>query len=264
MIDPTGRRKRPPISHNNKKNEMLNVLDLFSGVGGFSLGLERTRGFRTTQFVEQDEACRRVLHKHWPSVPIHDDVTTFKPSRGFDVVCGGFPCQDLSLAGKGAGLQGERSGLWFQYLRIIEEARPEWIIIENVAALRQRGLNQILSGLAEVGYHARWDCIPATSVGGDHQRDRVWIVANPSRQRVEGLWSEGLQVSQPLASTFLPDSCGVRQWQVEPDLRRSDYGFSSRLDGRLNTWMDRVKQMGNAVVPSIPQAIGEEILRAAR
>lgn len=240
---------------------MLNVLDLFSGVGGFSLGLERTGGFQTVQFVEQDPACQRVLKKHWPDVPLHDDVTTFEPLLRYDVICGGFPCQDLSLAGKGAGLQGERSGLWFQYLRIIDDVRPSWVLIENVAALRQRGLDQVLSGLSALGYHSRWDCIPGPVVGASHQRDRVWIVANTSRQRVEGLWSEGFQVPQPLDPAFLLDRNGVRQWQVEPDLRRGAYGVSTRLDGRMNSWMDRIKQMGNAVIPAIPQAIGAEILR---
>lgn len=248
---------------------MLNVLDLFSGVGGFSLGLERTGGFATTQFVEQDEACRRVLQKHWPDVPVHDDVTTFEPLCRYDVICGGFPCTDVSLAGKGAGLQGERSGLWFQYLRIIDDVRPSWVLIENVAALRQRGLDQVLSGLSALGYHSRWDCIPGTAVGASHQRDRIWIVANTSRKRVEGLWSEGFKVPQPLDPAFLLDGHGVRQWKVEPDLAQSLYGvprrvdgrMNSRLQGRLNTWMDGVKQMGNAVIPVIPQIIGAEILR---
>lgn len=248
---------------------MLNVLDLFSGVGGFSLGLERTGGFQTVQFVEQDPACQRVLKKHWPDVPLHGDITTFEPLLRYDVICGGFPCQDIFLSGKGAGIEGERSGLWFQYLRIIDDVRPSWVLIENVAALRQRGLNQVLSGLAEIGYHSRWDCIPGTRVGAQHRRDRVWIVAHASRQRVEGLWSEGFQVPQPLDSAFLLDGNGVRQWKVEPDLAQSVYGLPRRVDGRMtsklpgrsNSWMDGVKQMGNAVIPAIPQAIGAEILR---
>jgi DNA (cytosine-5)-methyltransferase 1 len=249
---------------------MLNVLDLFSGVGGFSLGLERTGQFRTTQFVEADPACRRVLQKHWPDVPIHDDVNTYDPgNQPFDVICGGFPCTDISFAGKGAGLEGDRSGLWYQYLRIIGQALPQWVLIENVAALRQRGLPKVLHGLAEIGYHARWDCIPASAVGAAHSRDRIWIIANPSRKRVEGLWSEGFKVPQPLDQAFLPDGNGQRQWQVEPDLAKSVYGLSRRVDGsmkatlpgRSNSWMDEVKQMGNAVVPAIPHAIGAEILR---
>lgn len=240
---------------------MLNVLDLFSGVGGFSLGLERTGGFQTVQFVEQDAACQRVLKKHWPDVPIHGDITTFEPLFRYDVICGGFPCQDLSLAGKGAGLAGARSGLWYRYLHIIDGVRPRWVIVENVAALRSRGLDQVLLGLSEVGYHARWDCIPASAVGAAHQRDRVWLVAHTARERVEGLWAEGFQVPQPLDQPFLLDGAGVRQWQVEPDLRRGAYGVSTRLDGRMNSWMDRSKQLGNAVVPAIPQAIGAEILR---
>jgi DNA (cytosine-5)-methyltransferase 1 len=166
----------------------LNVLDLFSGIGGFSLGLERA-GMRTVAFCEIDPFCRRVLAKHWPSVPIFDDVTKLRgPDVGsVDVICGGFPCQDISLAGKGAGLAGERSGLWRDYARLIGELRPSYVIVENVAALLGRGLGDVLGDLASLGYDAEWHCIPASAIGAPHRRDRLWIVAyTPTRSMHKG------------------------------------------------------------------------------
>ena len=167
---------------------MLSVLDLFSGIGGFSLGLERA-GMRTVAFCEIDPRCRLVLAKHWPGVPCYDDVRTLTAERlradgiPVDVICGGFPCQDLSVAGKGAGLAGERSGLWREFSRLAGELRPSFVIVENVAALLGRGLGTVLGDLAALGYDAEWHCIPAAAVGAPHRRDRVWIVAHPARER---------------------------------------------------------------------------------
>jgi DNA (cytosine-5)-methyltransferase 1 len=166
---------------------MLNTLDLFAGIGGFSLGLERTGGFRTAAFCEIDKKAQLVLKKHWPDTPIFDDVSALTKDLidetvgvPIHVITGGFPCQDISLAGKGAGLAGERSGLWFQFHRLIKEIQPRYAIIENVSALRSRGLDAVLCGLAEIGYDAEWHCIPAAAVGAPHRRDRVWIVAYPA------------------------------------------------------------------------------------
>jgi DNA (cytosine-5)-methyltransferase 1 len=123
----------------------LRVLDLFSGIGGFSIGLERTGGFETVAFCEIEPFPRRVLAKHWPGVPCYHDVRELTAERlaadgiGVDAICGGFPCQDISLAGKGAGMDGERSGLWSEYARLIGELRPRYVIVENVAALLGRG-----------------------------------------------------------------------------------------------------------------------------
>ena len=139
----------------------MNVLDLFSGIGGFSLGLERA-GMRTIAFCEVDPVCRQVLRKHWPVVPIFEDVKTLSAKdihETIDIICGGFPCQDISVAGLGAGLAGERSGLWYEFHRLIKEARPKYVIIENVAALRARGLDEVLRCLSALGYDAEWHCI---------------------------------------------------------------------------------------------------------
>src|SRR5512139_1947664 len=162
----------------------MRVLDLFSGIGGFSLGLERA-GMRTVAFCEIEPFCRAVLRKHWPDIPIYEDVRSLTAERlaadgiSVDVICGGFPCQDISVAGKGAGIEGGRSGLWSEYARIIGELRPRYVIVENVAALLGRGLDRVLGDLAEIGYDAEWHCIPASYVGAPHRRDRVWIVAYP-------------------------------------------------------------------------------------
>ncbi len=242
----------------------MHVLDLFSGVGNFSLGLSRAGGFSTRAFCEIDRTCHPVLNKHFPTVPIHEDITTLIPEHlGFnpDVICGGFPCQDISLAGAGAGITGGRSGLWFEYLRLIEQCSPSWVIIENVSALRSRGLEEVLGGLAALRYHARWDCIPASALGAEHQRDRVWVVAHRSRERIQGLWPKGFQEPQSLAFPFLPLRDRDGQWEVEPDVRRTAYGNASRMDGRMSSWGQRLHQIGNAVVPQIPEAIGREILR---
>ena len=162
----------------------MRVLDLFSGIGGFSLGLERA-GMTTVAFCEIEPFCRAVLAKHWPGVPCYDDIRTLTAERlaadgiSVDVIAGGFPCQDISIAGKGAGLAGERSGLWREYHRIIGEIRPAWCVIENVTALRTRGLDEVLGGIAALGYNAEWHCIPASAIGAPHRRDRVWIIAHP-------------------------------------------------------------------------------------
>lgn len=293
----------------------MKVLDLFSGIGGFSIGLERA-GFETVAFCEFDKKARLVLNKHWPDVPVYDDVRTLTYEQlqtdglNVDVICGGFPCQDISLAGKGAGLEGERSGLWFEFHRLIEEIKPKYAIIENVSALRSRGLDEVLRSLAAIGYDAEWHCIPASAVGAPHRRDRVWIVAysncndrrnwsserqfeqkpsktlahtasarlpqrgqseqfesntetrtrvgsKPQRCRsdVSNTMCEGLEGQWSLTSRInqeLQNFSNTRWWAVEPDVGRVAHGVSGRVD--------RLKQLGNAVVPQIPELIGRAIM----
>ncbi len=165
----------------------LRLLDLFSGIGGFSLGLERTGAFVTTSFCEIDPFCRQVLAKHWPSVPCHDDVTTREFHEGeADAICGGFPCQDVSLAGKRAGLSGARSGLYRELVRAVRVVRPIVALVENVAALLSDGMGTVLGDLAESRdcRWVEWDCVPASAIGAPHQRDRVWIVAHADDARL--------------------------------------------------------------------------------
>jgi len=161
------------------------VLDLFSGIGGFSLGLQNTGGFETVAFCEIEPYCHKVLNKHWKDVPIYNDIKELTydtlQADGIepDVITGGFPCQDISVAGKQKGIIGERSSLWSEYARLIEDVRPKWAIIENVPTLRSKGLTLVLQNLSEIGYHAEWHCIPCSAIGGLHRRDRIWIIAYP-------------------------------------------------------------------------------------
>jgi len=161
------------------------VLDLFSGIGGFSLGLQNTGGFETVAFCEIEPFCHKVLKKHWQDVPIYNDIKELNygtlQADGIEptVITGGFPCQDISVAGEQKGIIGERSSLWSEYARLIEDVRPTWAIIENVPTLRSKGLTLVLQNLSEIRYNAEWHCIPCSSIGGLHRRDRIWIIAYP-------------------------------------------------------------------------------------
>jgi DNA (cytosine-5)-methyltransferase 1 len=265
----------------------MRVLDLFSGIGGFSLGLERA-GMTTVAFCEIEPYCRAVLKKHWPEVPCYDDVRSLTYGRlaadgiCVDVICGGFPCQDISVAGKGAGIEGERSGLWGEYSRLIGELRPRYAIMENVAALLGRGMDVVLGDLASLGYDAEWHCIPASAVGAPHRRDRVWIVAYPACERRRKMPQRKLvarsqsnlamvipQEPGPVANanrprlaiweslagndgTQQPAAIGGGWWSSEPSMGRVAHGVSGRVD--------RITALGNAVVPQIPEMIARAIL----
>ena len=234
----------------------MNVLDLFSGIGGFSIGLERA-GMRTVAFCETEPFCRAVLAKHWPGVPCYEDVRTLTADRlardgiSIDVICGGFPCQDISHAGKGAGLAGERSGLWYEFHRLIEEVKPHYAIIENVSALRNRGLDAVLGSLASIGYDAEWHCISASAVGAPHRRDRIWIVAYPNYQ--------GQSISTVDAETqrlqIIIKNGEWSRWAGKP--------ADVRMDDGLPNGMDKLKALGNAVVPQIPEIIGKAVMSHA-
>ena len=250
------------------KNEIpkLKVLDLFSGIGGFSLGLERTGGFETVAFCEIEDFPRRVLAKHWPKVPCYEDVRTLTADQlradgtaRVDVLTGGFPCQDLSLAGKRAGLAGERSGLWSEIVRLIGELRPSYVIVENVANLlagpsNRRGgwFGRVLGDLAALGYDAEWHCIQAGDLGAAHIRDRVWITAyvpDASQERRLECWGQQFQKSRAPAGD-------IHSFSDEPMPARVVDGVPNR--------MDRVGACGNAVVPQIPELIGRAILESRR
>ena len=153
-------------------------LDLFSGIGGFALAA-RWAGFETIGFCEIDKYCRKVLKKNFPGVPIYEDVTKLNGSQFKDIflITGGFPCQDISIAGKGAGIEGERSGLWSELFRIIGEVRPKYALIENVPALTFRGGTRVIGDLTEIGYDCEWQIVGADDVGAPHRRKRIWIVA---------------------------------------------------------------------------------------
>jgi DNA (cytosine-5)-methyltransferase 1 len=246
------------------------LLSLFSGIGGFELGLERA-GFVTVAQCEIDPFCRRVLAKHWPHVKRYDDVRTLTADRlradgiTVDAACGGFPCQDISSAGDKVGIDGERSGLWAEYARIIGEIRPRVVVVENVADLLHRGLDRVLGDLAALGYDAEWHCIPASHVGAAHRRDRLWIVASPhdegepthaehdEARRVPATGAAANAYSlAPVGSAIARQE--LHPWPDEPGLARVVHGLSDQVERRT--------ALGNAVVPQIPELIGRAILAA--
>ena len=160
--------------------ETLKILDTFAGIGGFSYAAhELVGGFETTQFVEIDPFCQKVLKKHFPKVPCHDDIKTFTAFPGqYDVITGGFPCQDISVAGRREGITDQsRSGLFYELIRIIRLVRPKFVVMENVAAILNNGLDIVLGELSEAGYDAEWSVISASSLGAAHRRSRWWCVA---------------------------------------------------------------------------------------
>ena len=246
--------------------QKLRVLDLFSGIGGFSLGLEGAGGFETVAFCEIEPYCRRVLAKHWPGVPCYDDVrnltadTLRRDGIAVDVICGGFPCQDISVANvTGKGLAGERSGLWREYARLVREIRPQFVVIENVAALLGRGLGDVLGDVSESGYDAEWFALPASALGAPHQRDRLWIVAYPGGSGREGHHSITSILERRAAAFTVDRNPFSDAW------RALDGGFADlRTGDGLSVVVDRhrVKALGNAVVPQIPELIGRAIMQA--
>ena len=264
----------------------LTVGSLFAGIGGIELGLEWTGGFKTVWQVENDEYATKVLERHWPDVRRWGDVWTFPPDTTserleggtgsgvqgdsirpakrsqwyVDLITAGFPCQDISYAGKGAGLGGERSGLFWETARVVRILRPRYVLLENVAALLTRGLDAVLGTLASLGYDAEWHCIPAAAVGAPHIRDRVFIVAYTGGERNNGWASQrGSPTSprtcnQPIGSSEY--GCERGWWSVEPDVGR----VASRVPSRV----DRLRCLGNSVVPQVAQWIGYRILEAEK
>jgi len=282
----------------------LRVLDLFSGIGGFSLGLERTGGFETVAFCEIEDYPQKVLAKHWPGVPIYDDVREVTAERlirdgiGVDIITGGFPCQDISAAGNQAGIgEGTRSGLWSECARLLREVQPRYAIFENVTALLSGDnggwFQQVLWDISQVGYDAEWHCIPASELGAHHHRDRVWIVAYPGGGRGEKRHPEhtkqdikreadyAMPCSEDGANTHGNNVQGKQpsranqeerqeqkerplrplltsiagKWEPEPSVGRVANGIPKRSH--------RLKALGNAVVPQIPEIIGRAILKGA-
>jgi DNA (cytosine-5)-methyltransferase 1 len=246
----------------------LKVLDLFSGIGGFSLGLDRAGGFETVAFCEIEPFPRKVLAKHWPEVPQYEDVTKLtgdilrRDGISVDVITGGFPCQDISVAGKQAGIgEGTRSGLWSEIGRLIGELAPRYVIVENVAALlsgpsEQRGgwFGSILGDLAECGYDAEWENIPAAAVGAPHRRERVWLIAYPHKVRRKRC--AGKQVFQ-VARKSRELVRGFEGQFIRPNLSPSRFCNSNDgVPGRVA----KLEALGNAVVPQIPELIGRAIM----
>lgn len=222
---------------------------LFAGIGGLDLGLERA-GWECCWQVESDEWCRRVLGKHWPDVVRYGDIREVDSLPPVDLICGGFPCQPISRAGKGL-VQADQRWLWPEFHRIIRLVRPRFVLVENVQALLGRGFGDVLGDLAASGYDAEWDCLPAAAFGAPHLRDRVFLVAHASSPRLQGLGTErGL--FQALSQGEVG---GADWWATEPNVGRVADGIPHRVD--------RLRGLGNAVVPQVAEWIGRRLLDAA-
>jgi DNA (cytosine-5)-methyltransferase 1 len=209
-------------------------------------------GMRVRWQVEIDPYCQRVLAKHWPHVQRYGDIQSvdWGTVEPVDVLCGGFPCQDISLAGTGAGLAGERSGLWFEYAKAIDALTPRYVIIENVAALRSRGLDQVLGSLAALGYDAEWHVLSACQFGAPHTRERLFVVAYPQGSGLEGYRTLALRTWEAFSPVC--NSAAGRPWSTESRPVGVAHGISHRVD--------RLRGLGNAVVPQIAEMIGAWIL----
>jgi len=263
---------------------------LFAGIGGFDLGLERS-GMQCAWQVEIDPWCRQVLARHWPDVPRYEDVRDVGAGNleWVDVIAGGFPCQDISSAGKREGIRGKRSGLWTEFARIIRELRPRFVIVENVAALLVRGMGTVLGDLAASGYDAEWQMLPAAAFGAPHIRQRVFIVAYPQssrnqRERIRLADSQIKTLSEINGTkphgcrqnvAYTPSELWRKQktrdgrkvstrggtqsrqhnhWDIEPNVGRVADGIPHQVD--------RLRGLGNAVVPQVAEWLGRRILEA--
>ncbi len=292
---------------------MIKVLDVCSGIGGFSLGLEATGGFDTVAFCENDEFCRKVLNKHWPNVPIYEDLKEIgnEPTRliqEFDLICGGIPCQPFSFAGKKKGKEDDRH-LWPYMYEIIKRKKPTLVIVENVGGFVNVALDDVCLDLETEGYATQSFIIPACGVEAPHRRDRVWIIGkitkNDANTNSERSHREEVNKQREIESNDRQkrESRSVREvlaykgdteiWATndmecansssdgyaEPSLGRVVDGLSSRLDGHqgfrvepnipriaenIPDRVNRLKALGNSIVPQIIYHIGMAILEEER
>ena len=251
---------------------MIKLLDLFSGIGGFSLAAHWA-GIETVAFCEQDKFCQKVLKKHWPAVLIFDDI---KKMRGDEVgtvniISGGFPCQPFSVAGQRRGSKDDRA-LWPEMLRVIKEVRPNWVIGENVVGFVNMGLDDAIAGLESKGYEVQSFIIPACAVNAPHRRDRVWIVANANGEHAQRQW-EKCWVERSLGLCDREIRGGEIARTIKSGLGRVVNGIPARLDGHFDTEPNiprltqekksrtsRLKALGNAIVPQVAFEIFKAIV----
>ena len=258
---------------------MWTLGSLFAGIGGFDLGFERTGRFTTSWQVEIDSYATRVLERHWPTVRRCRDIYDFPPEPvsdwQVDIVTGGFPCQDISRSGQGAGLGGPNSGLYYEALRVVARLRPQVVVLENVAPLLSRGLGTVLGTLAEIGYDCEWHCIPASAVGAPHKRNRIFIIAmlaDANSQRQRGFHQAGQPTGRRRVSQSLPGSYiaspGTDAWRSEPALGELVNGVSDRLvrfAGRVipreKYSSSKLRCLGNAIVPQVAEQVARLVIQ---
>jgi DNA (cytosine-5)-methyltransferase 1 len=271
----------------------LTCLDLFSGIGGFALGFER-HFIQTVAFCEIIPFGQKVLTRRWPGIPVYQDVRTLTLETliqdglyPVDIVCGGFPCQDLSTAGKQAGITGNRSGLWSELCRIIGTVRPRYAVMENVANLLAGGRGEwfgtVLGDLAAIGYDAEWHCIPAAAIGARHIRDRVWIVAYPAGEQQSTQFTRlgTIAGGSPDATNSNGQYCqgslaepvpwqpilSPQSFRTFAQFCRMPYLPASRVCGSTDGIPDRshrLRALGNAIVPQIAEYIGWRLVATSR
>ena len=244
----------------------LTIGSLFAGIGGLELGLERAGLGPVRWQVEIDERCRRVLARHWPDAERFADVRAVgaRTLAPVDVVCGGFPCQDISLAGANRGLEGERSGLWYEYQRIIAEIRPRFVVVENVSGLVRRGLDTVLEGLWSLGYAVEGTRMRASDLGAPHRRERLFLIAHTDGELVRLESERGEPDASERGNALALDASGAgrvagrvhRPWAPEPRICRVAHGIPERVE--------RLRALGNAVVPACASVVGARVMAIAR
>ena len=239
-----------------KKKMKLKLLDLFSGIGGFSLGLEQTKRIKTIAFVEKDKFCQKVLKKNFKNIPIEEDIRNVKGSNyAADIVSGGFPCQPFSVAGKRKGTDDDRY-LWDETIRVVKESKPRWFIGENVEGIININnglvLRQVQTDLEKEGFEVQCLIIPASGIGAWHQRKRVWIIGC-NVPNSNAILREGGRTISPRTQ------CKKTWWQTQSELCGIPNGVSYELDkDRTN----RIKSLGNSIVPQIAYEIGKAIVES--
>tara|TARA_R100001460_G_scaffold106347_5_gene153796 strand:- start:555 stop:1358 length:804 start_codon:yes stop_codon:yes gene_type:complete len=262
---------------------MIRIGSAFSGIGGFEVGLEKSiPDSKTVWQIEQNSFCQKVLRKHWPDSKIYDDVREVGAHNlePVDIFCAGFPCQDISLAGKGEGLDGKKSGLWWECFRIISELRPRIIVLENVAAITFRGGREVVGSLAQIGYDTEWQVISARMFGAPHLRRRWFCVGYTSDTNSQSKSSstydaqtlEGIVTNSN--STFSKrnrSAIGVQQRHFESNMSLSEKGKGywkktspvsplCGVDDGIPDRLDRLRALGNAIVPQCSEYIGKCIV----
>ena len=253
--------------------EKLRLLDTFAGIGGFSYAAEKlVGGFQTVQFVEIDPYCQQVLNKNFPNIPIHDDITTYRAKPySADVISAGFPCTDISQAGRREGItETTRSGLWFQLIRTIRMVRPKYFILENVSAILTNGLDIVLRDIYEAGYDAEWCCIPSSFVGACHQRDRWWLLGFPSNsnslQRFDVLRQQPEQRQETHQGTSdrndrsgdVTNSESKRAWKHESRLWGQSQGGDMQTDRDSN---EKISNASNPDSNGLQGKVGSRVYR---